>query len=103
MRCDGGAPQSSLRPVLANLAYHYKLKMSVLRALGHLLDHLANWFNVSLGDIPALSPAPAGPNPKPFDPIIQCVLGTHGNLNQDTCIRMYQLYVPMNLYILFSS
>lgn len=41
--------QASLRPVLANLAYHYKLDLPVLRALAHLLSLLSTWFNVTLG------------------------------------------------------
>jgi hypothetical protein len=41
--------QASLRPVLANLAFHYKLDLTVLRALQHLLALLSSWFNVTLG------------------------------------------------------
>jgi hypothetical protein len=48
---DGTNPhaQASLRPVLANLAFHYKLDLTVLRALQHLLALLSSWFNVTLG------------------------------------------------------
>ena len=35
--------------MLANLAFHYKLDLTVLRALQHLLALLSSWFNVTLG------------------------------------------------------
>lgn len=35
--------------MLANLAFYYKLDLTVLRALQHLLALLSSWFNVTLG------------------------------------------------------
>ena len=41
--------QTSLRPILVNLAYYNKLKLPLLRGLARLLNLLASWFNVTLG------------------------------------------------------
>jgi hypothetical protein len=41
--------QTSLRPILVNLAYYNKLKLPLLRGLARLLKLLASWFNVTLG------------------------------------------------------
>lgn len=41
--------QSSLRPILVNLAYYNKLKLPLLQGLARLLQLLATWFNVTLG------------------------------------------------------
>ncbi len=41
--------QTSLRPILVNLAYYNKLKLPLLRGLSRLLNLLASWFNVTLG------------------------------------------------------
>lgn len=45
-----GLLQLSLRPILVNLAYHNKLKLPLLKGLARLLQLLASWFNVTLGD-----------------------------------------------------
>ncbi|EIE23491.1 hypothetical protein COCSUDRAFT_65942 [Coccomyxa subellipsoidea C-169] len=42
--------QTSLRPILVNLAYYNKLKLPLLRGLARLLNLLASWFNVTLGE-----------------------------------------------------
>jgi len=42
--------QSSLRPVLLNLADSKKLDVNCLQCLGRLLELLTNYFNVALGD-----------------------------------------------------
>ncbi|KAK9813301.1 hypothetical protein WJX72_012102 [[Myrmecia] bisecta] len=42
--------QSSLRPILVHLAFYNKLKLPLLKGLARLLELLANWFNVTLGD-----------------------------------------------------
>ena len=42
--------QNGLRPILQNLADHKKLTLDLLRALGHLLELLSNWFNITLGE-----------------------------------------------------
>ena len=42
--------QASLRPILVNLAYHNKLKLPLLKGLARLLQLLASWFNVTLGE-----------------------------------------------------
>ena len=44
------ASQTSLRPILVNLAYYNKLKLPLLRGLARLLKLLASWFNVTLGE-----------------------------------------------------
>ena len=44
------ALQTSLRPILVNLAYYNKLKLPLLRGLARLLKLLASWFNVTLGE-----------------------------------------------------
>ena len=44
--------QTSLRPILVNLAYYNKLKLPLLRGLARLLKLLASWFNVTLGAAP---------------------------------------------------
>lgn len=44
--------QTSLRPILVNLAYYNKLKLPLLRGLARLLNLLASWFNVTLGGGP---------------------------------------------------
>lgn len=41
--------QSSLRPILVNLAHTKNLSMPLLQGLGRLLELLSNWFNVTLG------------------------------------------------------
>lgn len=41
--------QSSLRPILVNLAHTKSLTMPLLQGLARLLELLANWFNVTLG------------------------------------------------------
>ena len=45
-----GLLQLSLRPILVNLAYHNKLKLPLLKGLARLLQLLASWFNVTLGE-----------------------------------------------------
>ena len=45
-----GLLQMSLRPILVNLAYHNKLKLPLLKGLARLLQLLASWFNVTLGE-----------------------------------------------------
>lgn len=45
----GDALQTSLRPILVNLAYYNKLKLPLLRGLARLLKLLSSWFNVTLG------------------------------------------------------
>ncbi|KAL3681984.1 hypothetical protein R1sor_000006 [Riccia sorocarpa] len=42
--------QSSLRPILVNLAHYKNLTMPLLQGLARLLELLSNWFNVTLGD-----------------------------------------------------
>lgn len=42
--------QTSLRPILVNLAYYNKLKLPLLHGLARLLSLLATWFNVALGE-----------------------------------------------------
>ena len=44
--------QTSLRPILVNLAYYNKLRLPLLRGLARLLKLLASWFNVTLGQLP---------------------------------------------------
>lgn len=46
--------QTSLRPILVNLAYYNKLKLPLLRGLARLLNLLASWFNVTLGAAPSI-------------------------------------------------
>lgn len=46
--------QTSLRPILVNLAYYNKLRLPLLHGLERLLQLLASWFNVTLGSV--LSP-----------------------------------------------
>ncbi|KAH7432383.1 hypothetical protein KP509_07G020000 [Ceratopteris richardii] len=41
--------QSSLRPILINLAHTRSLTMPLLQGLARLLELLSNWFNVTLG------------------------------------------------------
>ncbi|XVE87428.1 hypothetical protein DITRI_Ditri18aG0116500 [Diplodiscus trichospermus] len=41
--------QSSLRPILVNLAHTKNLSMPLLQGLARLLELLSNWFNVTLG------------------------------------------------------
>lgn len=41
--------QSSLRPILVNLAQTKNLSMPLLQGLARLLELLSNWFNVTLG------------------------------------------------------
>ena len=41
--------QSSLRPILVNLANTKSLNMPLLQGLARLLELLSNWFNVTLG------------------------------------------------------
>lgn len=41
--------QSSLRPILINLANTRSLTMPLLHGLARLLELLSNWFNVTLG------------------------------------------------------
>ncbi|KAJ7564762.1 hypothetical protein O6H91_02G032300 [Diphasiastrum complanatum] len=41
--------QSSLRPILVNLAHYKNLTMPLLQGLARLLEVLSNWFNVTLG------------------------------------------------------
>ncbi|KAF5199838.1 Transcription-associated protein [Thalictrum thalictroides] len=41
--------QSSLRPILVNLAHTKSLSMPLLQGLARLLELLSNWFNVTLG------------------------------------------------------
>uniref|UniRef100_A0A7N0UBU8 Non-specific serine/threonine protein kinase n=1 Tax=Kalanchoe fedtschenkoi TaxID=63787 RepID=A0A7N0UBU8_KALFE len=41
--------QSSLRPILVNLAHPKNLSMPLLQGLARLLELLSNWFNVTLG------------------------------------------------------
>lgn len=57
--------QTSLKPVLANLAFYYMLDLRVLRALAHLLKHLCTWFNVTLGAPPPSAPAFPSSAPPP--------------------------------------
>ena len=42
--------QSSLRPILVNLAHHKNLTMPLLSGLERLLELLSNWFNPTLGE-----------------------------------------------------
>ena len=42
--------QSSLRPVLVNLADYRKLNVPLLEGLSRLLELLSSWFNVTLGE-----------------------------------------------------
>ena len=42
--------QSSLRPILVNLAHTKNLSMPLLQGLARLLELLSNWFNVALGN-----------------------------------------------------
>lgn len=42
--------QSSLRPILVNLAHTKNLSMPLLQGLARLLELLSNWFNVTLGN-----------------------------------------------------
>ena len=42
--------QSSLRPILVNLANYKNLSMPLLQGLARLLELLSSWFNVTLGD-----------------------------------------------------
>ncbi|XRB06256.1 transformation/transcription domain-associated protein [Pycnococcus provasolii] len=42
--------QNGLRPILQNLADHKKLTLDLLHGLGHLLELLSNWFNITLGE-----------------------------------------------------
>jgi len=42
--------QSSLRPILLNLAVHHKLSLGLLQGLSRLLELLSNCFNVTLGE-----------------------------------------------------
>lgn len=42
--------QTSLRPILANLAFYNKLKLPLLQGLARLLQLLASWFNLTLGE-----------------------------------------------------
>lgn len=42
--------QSSLRPILVNLAHTRNLSMPLLEGLARLLELLSNWFNVTLGN-----------------------------------------------------
>uniref|UniRef100_A0A7I4F837 Non-specific serine/threonine protein kinase n=1 Tax=Physcomitrium patens TaxID=3218 RepID=A0A7I4F837_PHYPA len=42
--------QSSLRPILVNLAHYKNLTMPLLQGLARLLELLSNWFNVTLGE-----------------------------------------------------
>jgi transformation/transcription domain-associated protein len=42
--------QSSLRPILVNLAHYRNLTMPLLQGLARLLELLSNWFNVTLGE-----------------------------------------------------
>ena len=39
-----------LRPILVNLAHYKNLNMPLLQGLARLLELLANWFNVTLGE-----------------------------------------------------
>jgi transformation/transcription domain-associated protein len=41
--------QSSLRPILVNLAHTKNLSMPLLQGLARLLELFSNWFNVTLG------------------------------------------------------
>lgn len=41
--------QSSLRPILVNLAHTKNLNMPLLQGLARLLELLSHWFNVALG------------------------------------------------------
>lgn len=41
--------QSSLRPILVNLAHTKNISMPLLQGLARLLELLSNWFNVTLG------------------------------------------------------
>lgn len=41
--------QSSLRPILVNLAHTKNLSMPLLQGLARLLELLSTWFNVTLG------------------------------------------------------
>ena len=41
--------QSSLKPILVNLAHTRSLTMPLLQGLARLLELLSNWFNVTLG------------------------------------------------------
>lgn len=41
--------QSSLRPILVNLAHTKNLSMPLLQGLARLLELLSSWFNVTLG------------------------------------------------------
>ena len=50
------ASQTSLRPILVNLAYYNKLKLPLLRGLARLLKLLASWFNVTLGEVSPKAP-----------------------------------------------
>ena len=42
--------QTSLRPILSNLAHYNKLKLPLLQGLARLLKLLTAWFNISLGE-----------------------------------------------------
>lgn len=42
--------QTSLRPILVQLAYYNKLQLPLLKGLACLLQLLSNWFNITLGE-----------------------------------------------------
>ena len=46
--------QTSLRPILVQLAHYKQLQLPLLRGLACLLQLLSSWFNITLGKRPAL-------------------------------------------------
>lgn len=50
--------QSSLRPILVQLAFYHKLQLPLLKGLACLLQLLSNWFNITLGAPRAAELAP---------------------------------------------
>ena len=49
-QCSSELLQSSLRPILVNLAHYKNLTMPLLVGLERLLELLSNWFNPTLGE-----------------------------------------------------
>ena len=42
--------QTSLRPILVQLAHYRQLQLPLLKGLACLLQLLSNWFNITLGE-----------------------------------------------------
>ena len=47
--------QTSLRPILVQLAFYNKLQLPLLKGLACLLQLLSSWFNITLGTAQSLS------------------------------------------------